>query len=86
VDLLGEGHALVVSDIGPLNRDAPSRLRIPASWVPRNSTPEGRKRPAGTLRGHFKKMGCERIGRTPYYGPSRTRMTPTLADLLKPGS
>jgi hypothetical protein len=31
-------------------------------------------------------MGFERIGRTPYYGLSMTRVTPTLADLLKPHS
>jgi hypothetical protein len=86
VDLLGAGCGLVVSDIRPLNQDAPSLLRIPASWVPRNATPEAEKLAARKLRRYFRRMGFERIGRTPYYGLSMSRVTPTLADLLKPHS
>jgi hypothetical protein len=31
-------------------------------------------------------MGFERVRHTPHYGLSMTRVTPTLADLLKPPS
>jgi hypothetical protein len=86
IDLLGGGCGLVVSHIAPLNRNAPRLLRIPASWVPRHETREAEKLAARRLRRYFKRMGFERIGRTPYYGLSMTRLTPTLADLLKPHS
>jgi hypothetical protein len=86
IDLLGGGCGLVVSHIAPLTHSAPDLLRIPASWVPQNPTPEARKRAAAKLRRYFKKMGFERIPGTPYYGLSMTRVTPTLADLLKPQS
>jgi hypothetical protein len=84
IDLLGCGCGLVVSHIAPLNRHAPRLLRIPAPWVPRHETPEAEKLAAWRLRRYFRRMGFERIGRTPYYGLSMTRVTPTLADLLKP--
>jgi hypothetical protein len=86
IDLLGGGCGLVVSDIAPLSHEAPGLLEIPASWVPRNETREAEKQAARKLRRYFKKMGFERIGKTSYYGLSLTRVTPTLADLLKPHS
>jgi hypothetical protein len=86
IDLLGGGCGLVVSHIAPLNGNAPRLLRVPASWVPRHETPEAEKVAARKLRRYFRKMGFERIGKTSYYGLSMTRVTPTLADLLKPHS
>jgi hypothetical protein len=86
IDLLGGGCGLVVSHMAPLNRHAPRLLRIPASWIPRHETAEAEKFAARKLRRYFKRMGFERIGKTPYYGLSLTRVTPTLTDLLKPHS
>jgi hypothetical protein len=84
IDLLGGGCGLTVSHIAPLSGAAPRLLRIPASWVPQNGSKEAEKRAAGKLRRYFKKMGFERIDKTPYYGLSMTRVTPTLGELLKP--
>ena len=86
IDLLGGGCGLVVSDIAPLSHEAPGLLKIPAPWVPRNETREAKKQAARKLRRYFRRMGFERIGKTSYYGLSMTRVTPTLADLLKPQS
>jgi hypothetical protein len=84
VDLLGGGCGLVVSHIAPLRLDAYDMLRVPKAWLPRHETAEGRKQAVRTLRRYFRQMGFERIGRTCYYGLSMARMTPTLADLLRP--
>jgi hypothetical protein len=84
IDLLGGGCGLVVSDIAPLHPDAYDILRVPKSWLPRHETAQGRKRAVLKLRRYFRQMGFERIGRTCYYGLSMARMTPTLADLLRP--
>jgi hypothetical protein len=86
IDLLGGGCGLVVSHIAPPNRHAPRLLRIPTCWVPRHETAEAEKHAARKLRRYYRRMGFERIRRTPYYGLSMTRVTPTLADLLKPHS
>jgi hypothetical protein len=86
IDLLGGGCGLVVSDIAPLSHEAPDLLKIPAPWVPRNETREAKKQAARKLRRYFRRMGFERIGKTSYYGLSLTRVTPTLADLLRPHS
>jgi hypothetical protein len=84
VDLLGGGCGLVVSHIAPLRPDAHEMPRVPESWLPRHETAGGRKRAVLKLRRYFRQMGFERIGRTCYYGMSMARMTPTLADLLRP--
>jgi hypothetical protein len=86
VDLLGGGCGLVVSHITPLRADAYGMLRVPKTWLPRPETAEGRKQAVVKLRRYFRQMGFERIGRTCYYGMSMARMTPTLADLLRPSS
>jgi hypothetical protein len=78
-DLLGGGCGLVVSHIAPLRPDAYEMLRVPRSWLPRP-----KKQAIAKLRRYFRQMGFERIGRTCYYGLSMARMTPTLADLLRP--
>jgi len=86
VDLLGGGCGLVVCDIAPLNPDDHQLLRVPASWLPRHTTPEGWRQAVRKLRRHFKRMGFERIGKTPFYGLSLTRLTPSVEDMLKPGA
>jgi hypothetical protein len=84
VDLLGGGCCLVVSHIAPLRPDAYRMLRVPKTWLPRQTTAEDKKQAGLTLRRYFRQMGFERIGRTCYYGLSMARTTPTLAELLRP--
>jgi hypothetical protein len=84
VDLLGGGCGLVVSCIAPLRHDTHEMLRVPKSWLPRHRTKEARQEARVKLRRYFRQMGFERIGRSPYYGLSMTKRTPTLADLLRP--
>jgi hypothetical protein len=84
VDLLGGGCGLVVSWVCPLNPDADEFQKVPKGWVPR-AEGEGEERAARKrLRRHFARMGFERIAGTRYDGLSLTRITPTLADLLRP--
>jgi hypothetical protein len=80
VDVLGSGCGLVVSHIAPLQPEAHELLRVPKSWLPRQDRAEAVLK----LRRYFRQMGFERIGRTPYYGLSMARLTPTLTDLLRP--
>jgi hypothetical protein len=84
VDLLGGGCGLVVSHVAPLRHDAWDMLRVPKSWLPRHKTKEARQEAVVKLRRYYRRMGFERIGRSPYYGLSMARKTPTLADLLRP--
>jgi hypothetical protein len=86
VDLLGGGCGLTVCDIAPLNADAYDRLKVPCSWVPRHGSVGARKEATKKLRRYFRRMGFERIGRSAYYGLTMARVTPDLADLLKPVS
>jgi hypothetical protein len=79
IDILGGGCGLVVSHIAPLRRDAHAFLKVPKAWLP-PARKEGRRK----LCSYFAQMGFERIGRTPYYGLSMARVTPTLSDLLRP--
>jgi hypothetical protein len=84
VDLLGGGCGLVVARIAPLPHADHDLLRVPKSWLPRHRTKEARQEARVRLRRYYRQMGFERIGRSPYYGLSMTKRTPTLADLLRP--
>ncbi len=84
IDILGGGYGLVVSHIAPLRREAHKSLNVPAEWIPAPRTEEGRKAAPARLRGHFRQMGFERVGRSPYYAMSTTQVTPSSEELLKP--
>jgi hypothetical protein len=85
IDLLGGGCGLAVSWIYPLNPDADEFQKVPAGWIPRHAG-EAEERAARTkLRGYFRRLGFERIGKTRFDGLSLARVTPTLAGLLRPG-
>jgi hypothetical protein len=53
---------------------------VPQAWFPEDDSPEAVKK----LRRYFRRVGFERIGRSPYYSLTMARVTPNLADLLKP--
>jgi hypothetical protein len=63
-----------------LRPEAHDLLRVPKSWLPRQDRNEAVRK----LRRSFRQMGFERMGRTPSYGLSMARLTPTLTDLLRP--
>jgi hypothetical protein len=84
IDLLGGGCGLVVSEIAPLRRAAHASLKVPASWIPRQVTREGRRQAVLRLRRYFRRLGFTRLDRTPYYVLSLARRAPTLAELLRP--
>jgi hypothetical protein len=86
VDLLGGGCGLTVAEVLPLDPDAHDLVGVPASWIPRHDAAESRREARGKLRRYCKRLGFERIQGTDYYGLSRVRETPTLADLLRPES
>jgi hypothetical protein len=82
IDLIGGGCGLTVCHIAPLNPDAAEFAKVP-TWIPRQS-PEKRKKATVKLRGYSRKMGFERIGRSPYYRLSMARKTPSAEELLRP--
>lgn len=84
VDLIGSGSGLVVSGIAPLQSLAYKQLRIPASWFPHHGSRKERKAAVVRLRRYFRRMGFQRLGRTPYYAMSLTQILPTAAELLGP--
>jgi hypothetical protein len=84
IDLIGGGCGLTVCHIAPLNPDAAEFEKVPKSWIPRQNSPEERKEATVKLRGYFRKLGFERIGRSPYYGLSMARKTPRAEELLRP--
>jgi hypothetical protein len=84
LDLVGGGCGLAVCNIAPLRHEAHGLLKAPASWLPRNGTPDERQEAARKLRRHFRRMGFERLARTPYFALSMAREAPTLSDLLRP--
>jgi hypothetical protein len=79
IDLAGGGCGLTVTYIRPLSPEAQASLNVPASWLPCHE----RKVAMRKLRSHIKRMGFERISHTPYHGLSMTKLTPTVADLLR---
>jgi hypothetical protein len=84
IDLLGGGCGLVASYIAPLNPEAGEFRKVPKGWIPRHS--DGEEREARKrLRGYFRQLGFRRIGRTRFFGLSLAQVTPTLADLIRPG-
>jgi hypothetical protein len=84
IDLLGGGCGLVVSYIAPLNAEAGEFKKVPKGWIPRHG--DGEEREAKRkLRGYFRQLGFRRIGLTRYFGLSLAQLTPTLADLIRPG-
>jgi hypothetical protein len=84
IDLLGGGCGLTVSYICPLNPNAEEMRKVPASWIPRHRNRDEVRTAKGKLRSYFQRMGFQRIGRTRFHGLSMARVTPTLADLLRP--
>ena len=84
VDLIGGGCGLAVSLIAPLRRDAAKLLGIPKGWLPRHESKEARRAAAVRLRGHYRRMGFSRLGRTPYYALPMNQVVPTAAELLGP--
>ncbi len=84
VDMIGGGCGLAVSLIAPLRRDAAKLLGIPKGWLPNHKTKEERRATAVRLRGYYRKMGFERLGRTPYYALPMNQVVPTAAELLGP--
>jgi hypothetical protein len=85
IDLLGGGCGLAVSWVYPLNPDADAFRKVPEGWIPRHADEAAEREARRRLRRHFRRMGFERIGRTRLDGLSLARVTPTLADLLRPG-
>jgi hypothetical protein len=75
VDLVGCGCGLTVAEMVPLTV-AHASARIPTGWLPPHESRETRKEATRKLRRHFRQMGFERIGRTPYYGLPMARQTP----------
>lgn len=84
IDLLGGGCGLVVSQISPLRRAAHRDLGVPAKWIPAPRSEAAKKAAPVRLRGYFRQMGFERLGRTPYYVLSTTQRTPGGEELLNP--
>ena len=82
VDLIGGGCGLTVSLIAPLRHKAAQLLHVPKSWLPRHETKEERRAAAVKLRRYYRRMGFERLGRTPYYALPLNLVTPTAAELL----
>jgi hypothetical protein len=84
VDLLGGGCGLAVAEISPLRREAGEYLQVPPSWLPDHPADEDRRRAARKLRRYYRRMGFERLGKTPYYALPTAMRTPTASDLLRP--
>lgn len=83
VDLLGGGCGLAVSHVAPLRHDAARLLRMPAEWLPRHATTEGRRAAVVGLRRYYRRMGFVRLGRTPYYALPLNQGIPTPEELLR---
>ncbi len=79
VNLLGGGCGLVVSHIAPLRREAHVQLGVPEAWIPEPTGP-------GAVRRYFRRLGFERLGRSPFYAMPTALVTPTAEELLKPGA
>lgn len=84
LDVLAGGCGLAVAHVAPLRRDAHKQLGVPASWLPAHETRAAADAATVKLRKHFRRMGFERLGRTPFYVLPVNEWTPTGADLLKP--
>jgi hypothetical protein len=85
IDLLGGGCGLAVSWIYPLNPDADEFRKVPKGWIPCHADEAGKREARRKLRRYYRQMGFKRVGRTRLDGLSLARVTPTLADLIRPG-
>jgi hypothetical protein len=85
IDLLGGGCCVAVSWVYPLNPDAEEFRGVPDSWIPRHADEAEERDARRKLRRYFRRTGFESIGRTRLDGLSLARVTPTLADLIRPG-
>jgi hypothetical protein len=85
IDLLGGGCDLVVSHIAPLNPRANEFRKVPKGWIPHHRSEAEELEAKKKLRAYFRQLGFRRIGRTRFFGLSLTQMSPTLADLIRPG-
>jgi hypothetical protein len=83
IDLLGGGCGLTVCRPAPLNPNARELLRVPASWLPQQKTDEAWTASVVKLRQYCRRLGFQRLGRTPFYALSMARKSPTAAELLK---
>ena len=84
VDLLGGGCGLAVSYIAPLRRDAATYIGVPKRWLPFHRTKNERRAATVRVRRYFRRMGFERLGRTPYYALPLNQVVPTAKELLNP--
>ena len=82
-DMVGGGCGLVVSWIAPLRHDSADYVGVPESWVPRQESREKRREAVVRLRRYYRRLGFERLGRTPYYALSPSQVNPTAAELLR---
>jgi len=82
VDLVGGGCGLVVSFIAPLRYDAAPLIRVPKSWLPSHAGEEERRAALVRLRGYFRLMGFERLGRSWYYALPLNLIVPGATELL----
>jgi hypothetical protein len=76
VDLLGGGCGLIVSQVSPLRPEANLMIGIPAAWIPEPAGP-------GPLRRYFRRLGFERLGKSPFYAMPMALVTPTAEELLR---
>jgi hypothetical protein len=85
VDLVGGGCGLAVSFIAPLRHDSAPLLRVPRSWLPLHEAKVDRKAATVRLRGYFRTMGFERLGRSWYYALPLNLIVPGATELLGNG-
>lgn len=85
VDVLGGGCGLAVSLIAPLRPDAAELVRVPPSWLPLHDGKQERAAATVRLRRYYRRMGFERLGRTPYYALALNQVQATAAELLGAG-
>jgi hypothetical protein len=83
VDLVGGGCGLAVSLVASLRHDAARMLGVPKAWLPRHETKDDRQAAKVRLRGYFRRMGFEGLGRTGYYALPLNLIVPGAAELLK---
>jgi hypothetical protein len=85
VDLVGGGCGLAVSFIASLRHDAARMLGVPKSWLRRHEGKDDRRAAAVKLRGYFRTMGFERLGRSWYYALPLNLIVPGATELLGGG-
>ncbi len=85
VDLIGGGCGLTVSLVAPLRHDAVWMLGVPKKWVPVHEAKVDWRAAAVRLRGYFRHMGFERLGRSWYYALPLNLIVPGATELLGGG-